>query len=54
MTYDGLYIITGDMKKDNNAKLIAFVAKDVEAKGVVSVKNNDKWVELASIVLAKK
>ena len=32
VTNDGLYIITGDVTKNNNAKLIEFVAKEVEAR----------------------
>lgn len=54
VTYDGLYIITGDVTKDNNAKLIELVAREVEAKGVTSQKGNSKYVAIESIALAKK
>ena len=54
VTNDGLYIITGDVTKNNNAKLIELVAKEVEAKGVTSQKGTNRYIALESIALAKK
>jgi hypothetical protein len=46
---DGVYTITGDMTAENNKKLIEFVAKNVEAKGEVTVKDGAKMINVASM-----
>jgi hypothetical protein len=49
---DGLYVITGDYTKDNNAKLLDFVAKKVEATGEVTEKDGQKSIAVTAIKLA--
>lgn len=49
---DGLYVITGDYTKDNNAKLLEFVAKKVEATGEVTEKDGNKQIAVTAIKLA--
>lgn len=46
---DGVYEIAGDYAKDNNAKLIEYVAKTVEAKGEVTEKDGKKTIAVTSI-----
>lgn len=44
-----VYTVTGDYTKENNAKLIDFVSKQVEAKGHVMEKDGKKELHLMSI-----
>jgi hypothetical protein len=53
LTSDGVYTIAGDYTKDNNAKLVEFVAKNVTATGEVSEKDGQKTIAVASMALAK-
>lgn len=47
---DEIFTVTGDYTKDNNAKLIDFVSKQVEAKGhVMTDKDGKKELHLMSI-----
>lgn len=53
-TKDGVYTITGNFAANKNAKLVEFVAKDVQAKGVVTkAKDGKLTIDVSSIALAK-
>jgi hypothetical protein len=49
MTSDGVYTITGDYTNDKNAKLLDFVAKNVEATGEVTEKDGVKTINVTSL-----
>ena len=49
MTSDGVYTITGDYTNDKNAKLLDYVAKNVEATGEVSEKDGVKTINVTAI-----
>jgi len=54
MTADGsIYTITGDYAKDNNAKLIAYLAKDVKATGAVTEENGKKTIDVSALKIDK-
>jgi hypothetical protein len=53
MTADGIYTITGDYAANSNAKLLDFVAKNVEVTGTVSEKDGQKMIAVTSIKAAK-
>jgi hypothetical protein len=53
VTSDGIYTITGAYANDNNAKLLEFVAKDVEAKGTVTQKDGAWQIDVSSMQAAK-
>ena len=54
MTADGaIYTITGDYAKDHNAKLIAYLAKDVQASGTVMEENGKKTIDVSSMKIDK-
>lgn len=44
-----IFTVTGDFTKDNNAKLIELVSKQVEAKGHVTEKDGKKEIHVMSI-----
>jgi hypothetical protein len=50
---DGLYILKGEWTKNNNEKLIEFIAAKVEAAGEVTEVNGKKMLVLSSVKLAK-
>lgn len=50
---DGLYVVTGDYTANNNAKLLDFVAKRVEAKGTISERDGGKYVNVAAMAVLK-
>ena len=50
---DGVYTIAGDYTAEKNAKLIDFVAKQVEAKGTVTEKDGKKVIDVMSMTAAK-
>jgi hypothetical protein len=52
MTADAIYTVTGDYAANNNAKLIEFVAKNVEAMGTVTEKDGQKMIAVTSIKAA--
>jgi hypothetical protein len=52
MTSDAIYTITGDYAANNNAKLLDFVAKNVEVTGTVSEKDGMKMINITSIKAA--
>lgn len=49
MTADGVYTITGDYTNDKNAKLLDFVAKNVEATGDITEKDGVKTINVTSM-----
>jgi type 1 fimbria pilin len=53
LTADAIYIVSGDYTANNNAKLIEFVAKQVEVTGEVTEKDGQKLLTVKSIKLAK-
>lgn len=52
MTSDAIYTITGDYAANNNAKLLDFVAKNVEVTGTVTEKDGQKMIAITSIKAA--
>lgn len=50
---DEIYTIVGDFTADKNAKLVEFVAKDVEVTGIVGEKDGHKTIAVSKIALAK-
>lgn len=46
---DGLYVVTGDFTRENNRRLIEFVAKTVEATGTVTEKDGKKLLAITDI-----
>jgi len=53
LTSDAVYEIAGDYAANNNAKLIEFVAAQVEATGEVTEKDGKKTITISSIKPAK-
>ena len=53
LTADAIYVITGDWAANKNAKLLDFVAKQVEVTGEVSEKDGQKMMSVKSLKLAK-
>lgn len=51
---DGVYIITGKFAEDKNEKVIPFIGKQLEVKGVVTEKDGKKMIDITSIAEAKK
>jgi hypothetical protein len=49
LTSDAVYEVAGDYAANNNAKLIEFVAMQVEAKGEVTEKDGKKVITVTSI-----
>jgi hypothetical protein len=50
---DEVYMIVGEFTADKNAKLIEFVAKDVEATGTIGEQDGHKTIAITRIALAK-
>jgi hypothetical protein len=50
---DEVYVIVGEFTADKNAKLVEFVAKDVEATGVIGEQDGHKTIAVTKIALAK-
>lgn len=53
LTADAIYEVTGDWAADKNAKLLDFVAKQVEVTGEVTEKDGKKMLNVKSMKLAK-
>jgi hypothetical protein len=53
LTADGMYTITGDYTRENNRRLLEFVAQQVEATGDVSEKDGKKLINVSAISLSK-
>ncbi|HUU33460.1 MAG TPA: hypothetical protein VMW48_05315 [Vicinamibacterales bacterium] len=52
-TADGLFLVEGDYAANNNAKLLDFVAKPVEAKGQVTEREGRMTITVAAMVVRK-
>src|SRR5918996_1039353 len=52
-TADGVYTITGDYTNDKNAKLLEFVAKNVEAAGEAGETDGNKTINVSSMKMAE-
>jgi GR25 family glycosyltransferase involved in LPS biosynthesis len=52
LTDDAIYEVTGEWAADKNAKLLDFVAKQVEVTGEVTEKDGKKMLAVKSIKLA--
>ena len=52
MTADAIYTVTGDYAANSNAKLLDFVAKNVEVMGTVTEKDGQKMIAISSIKAA--
>ena len=50
---DAIYIVEGDYTANNNAKLLDFVARRVEAKGNVVEKDGKMTITVASMAVVK-
>ena len=50
---DGVYLIAGDYTKENNKRLIEYVAKKVEAKGEVTEKDGKKTIAVTLMTPTK-
>ena len=53
LTADAVYEIQGDYAANNNAKLLEFVASEVEATGEVTEKDGKKVITVSSMKAAK-
>jgi hypothetical protein len=53
LTADGVYTITGDYTKENNKKLLEFVARQVEATGEVTEKDGKKLIDVSALAASK-
>jgi hypothetical protein len=53
LTDDGVYTITGELTRENNKRLIEFVARTVRASGEVTERDGQKLIELSDIEIAK-
>jgi hypothetical protein len=53
LTADGVYTITGDYTKENNRKLLEFVARRVAASGEVTEKDGKRLIEVTALAAAQ-
>jgi hypothetical protein len=53
LTEEAIYLIEGDYSANNNAKLLDFVAKKVEAKGELSEKDGQKVLNVSTMSIAR-
>jgi hypothetical protein len=53
LTDDAVYVIAGDYTANNNAKLLDFVARRVEAKGQIEEKDGRRTITVASMAILK-
>lgn len=53
ITDEAIYTITGDYAKNNNEKLVEYIAKKVQVTGTVTEKDGQKMIDVTSIELAK-
>ncbi len=49
---DGVYLVTGDMTKDNNAQLVPHMSHIVELTGEVSEKDGQKSINAAALKMS--
>src|SRR5690349_20009329 len=52
MTADAIYTVTGDYAANSNAKLLPFVAKQLEVTGEVTEKDGQKMIAVKTIKAA--
>jgi hypothetical protein len=52
LTAEGMYTITGDYTKENNKKLLEFVATQVEVSGEVTEKDGKKLIDVSTLTPA--
>ncbi len=53
LTSDAVYLVEGDYAANSNAKLLDFVARQVEAKGDVTATDGKMTINVASMALLK-
>jgi hypothetical protein len=53
LTDDAVYTITGEYTRENNRRLIEFVARTVRASGEVTERDGQKLLDLNAIEIAK-
>jgi len=53
LTPEGVYTITGDYTRENNKKLLEFVARPVEATGAVTEKDGKKLIDVSTMAAAQ-
>ena len=53
LTGDQVYLVEGDYTANKNAKLLDFVAKQVEAKGAVSERDGKAMINVAAMRVVK-
>jgi hypothetical protein len=53
LTVDGVYTITGDYTRENNKRLLEFVAQQVEATGEVIEKDGKRLIDVSDISISK-
>jgi type 1 fimbria pilin len=53
LTADDVYLIEGDYAANANAKLLDFVARQVEAKGTVAERDGKKTINIAAMMVQK-
>ena len=51
---DGVYVVTGDLTKDNNAQLVPHMSHIVELTGDVTEKDGKKMIAATSIKMISK
>ncbi len=50
---DGPYVVVGDYTANSNAKILDFVARRVEAKGVIGEQDGRKTIRVAAMMVLK-
>ena len=53
LTTDAVYLVEGDYAANDNAKLLDFVGRQIEAKGNVIQKHGTLRINVASMALVK-
>ena len=53
LTSDAVYLVEGDYAANKNARLLDFVARQVEAKGDVTEKDGTLTLNVASMMVVK-
>jgi hypothetical protein len=54
LTADAVYLVDGDYAANRNAKLLDFVARQVEAKGTITEQDGTLRINVASMAVVKK
>lgn len=53
MNDDAVYVIEGSYVAEKNAKLLDFVARQVEAKGTITERDGRKYLNIATMMVQK-